>query len=227
MDCDRVRNPGIAPHRGVAPKTHRSSHGEVLCRRTSSASPGVLPIDHLRFLRAVAFIAALSAYSTIVLGGTVRGMGAGLACPDWPLCQGSLVPDLGNPSIAVEYAHRLAAALTGLFLLLTLVVVMRWFRSEPRLVFVSVVSFAILIAQVGFGALTITSALDWVIVTVHLALGTATFASALVVAVVSLWSMDPRAGRPSLHQEVHEADAHESDDDPEEPTSPAALRGDR
>lgn len=152
-----------------------------------------MPIHRRRFLRAVALVAALSAYATIVLGGTVRGMGAGLACPDWPLCHGSVVPDLADPSVAVEYAHRLAAALTSLFFLITLAVVLLWFRSEPRLMILSVLSFAILVTQVGFGALTITSQLDWVVVTAHLALGTATFASALLLTVFSL--RPPEGGR--------------------------------
>jgi len=43
------------------------------------------------------------------------------------------------------------------------------------------------------GALTITSALDWVSSTVHLALGTATMASALIVAILSLLPPDHRA----------------------------------
>lgn len=148
--------------------------------------------DRRRFLQIVALLGALSAYTTIVLGGTVRGMGAGLACPDWPLCHGSVVPNLADPLVAVEYAHRLAAAVTSLCLLLTFALALVWFRSESRLVILSFLTLAILASQVAIGALTITSSLDWVIVTVHLALGTATFASALVVTVVSLWKVPPR-----------------------------------
>ena len=143
-------------------------------------------IDRRRLLQTVAILATLSAYATIVLGGTVRGMEAGLACPDWPLCNGHLIPDVSDPQVAVEYAHRLVAALTSLFILTMLVVALLWFRSEVRLVMFSVASMALLIAQVGFGALTISSNLEGVIVTIHLALGTATFASALIVAFLAL-----------------------------------------
>ena len=143
-------------------------------------------IDRRRLLQTVAILGTLSAYATIVLGGTVRGMDAGLACLDWPLCNGHVVPDLNDPQVAVEYAHRLVAALTTLFILLMLVVTLLWFRSDVPLLTFSVASMALLIAQVGFGALTIAYRLDWVIVTIHLALGTATFASALVVAFLAL-----------------------------------------
>ena len=135
----------------------------------------------------VAILGAVFAYATIVVGGTVRGMGAGLACPDWPLCNGSVVPDLADTGILVEYIHRLVAVLTGIFVLCTVVVAAVWFRSEMRIVTLSIMSFAILATQVAVGAVTITSENDWVVVTVHLALGTATLASALVVALVSLW----------------------------------------
>lgn len=148
--------------------------------------------DRRRWLQILAILAAITAYATIVLGGTVRGMGAGLACPDWPLCNNSVIPNLGDPLVAVEYTHRLVAALTSLFVLLTMVLSLLWFHSEMRLATLSFMTFAVLSAQVAFGALTITSALDWVVVTIHLALGTATLAFALTVALLSL--------RPPLSQ---------------------------
>ena len=144
-------------------------------------------IDRRQFLRTMAILGAIFAYATIVLGGTVRGMGAGLACPDWPLCNGSLVPNVGNTGVLVEYVHRLVAVLTGLFVLFTLLAAILWFRSEMRLVTWSIVSFAVLATQVGVGWVTITTENDPAIVTFHLALGTATLAAALIVAIVSLW----------------------------------------
>jgi len=153
-----------------------------------------VPIDHRRFLQTVAILGAVSAYATIIVGGTVRGIpGAGTSCPDWPLCNGSIVPNLADARILIEYVHRLIAALTGLFILSTLIAALLWFRSEMRIVRLSIMSFAILVTQVAVGALTITSENNWVVVTIHLALGTATLASALIVALVSLW---PAKGLP-------------------------------
>ena len=169
-----------------------SVSSEGLLKRTHSRRPSIrMPIDRRRLLQAIAILGAICAYTTIVLGGTVRGMGAGLACPDWPLCNGHVVPDLGDPLVAVEYAHRLVAALTTLFLLATFAVSVLWFRPDLRLVAFSFTSVGFLVAQVGLGALTITSSLDWVIVTMHLALGTATFASSLLVAFLALRPSSP------------------------------------
>ncbi len=155
-----------------------------------------MPIERRRFLQVVAILGAVFAYATIVVGGTVRGMGAGLACPDWPLCNGSVVPDLANTGILVEYVHRVVAALTGIFMLFTLVAGLVWFRAELRIVTLAVMSFAILVTQVAVGAITISSDNDWAVVTIHLALGTATLASALIVALVSLWPTEPAKGAP-------------------------------
>ena len=155
-------------------------------RAASPAGGNSTKIDRRRLLQVVAILGTLCAYATIVLGGTVRGMGAGLACPDWPLCNGHVVPPLNDPLVAVEYAHRLVAALTTTFLLLTLIFAFLWFRSDRRLLALSLASVALLVVQVGFGALTITSSLDWVVVTIHLALGTATFGSGLLVAFFAL-----------------------------------------
>ena len=50
----------------------------------------------------------------LALGGYVRHAGAGLACPDFPLCSGSLLPH--DWESAVHWVHRwLGVALLGLF----------------------------------------------------------------------------------------------------------------
>src|SRR5437879_13746271 len=111
-------------------------------------------IDRRRFLRTMAILGAVFAYATIVLGGTVRGMGAGLACPDWPLCNGSLVPDVRDAGVLVEYVHRLVAVLTGLVVLFALLAAILGFRAELPLVTLSIVRFAGLATQAAVVGVT-------------------------------------------------------------------------
>ena len=68
--------------------------------------------------RALGFGFALLTWATaglMVLGALVRAHGAGLACPDWPLCFGQWVPAF-DVKIAFEWSHRvLAGSIAVLF----------------------------------------------------------------------------------------------------------------
>ena len=69
----------------------------------------------------------------VVIGGATRVMEAGLACPDWPLCYGSLLPGRQmNLQVFLEWFHRLDAFLVGLALIALLALSLRWARVLPR-----------------------------------------------------------------------------------------------
>ena len=56
-------------------------------------------------------------YIQIILGGLVSSNYAGLACPDFPLCQGQWIPTFDG-LIGYQVIHRLGAYVTFLFVLL-------------------------------------------------------------------------------------------------------------
>lgn len=47
-------------------------------------------------------------YVLLIVGASVRVHGAGLACPDWPLCFGKVVPPI-NFQVGLEFGHRVFA----------------------------------------------------------------------------------------------------------------------
>ena len=121
-------------------------------------------------------LAALAAHLLVALialvgiGGATRVMEAGLACPDWPLCYGSLLPGRQmNLQVFLEWFHRLDAFVVGVGLLV-MAVASVWCRRQlpvwqPPLAIACVLLVA---AQGALGALTVLQLLPFGVVTAHL-----------------------------------------------------------
>ena len=106
----------------------------------------------------------------VVIGGATRVMEAGLACPDWPLCYGSLLPGRQmNLQVFLEWFHRLDAFLVGLALLALLALSLRWAAVLPRwLPWLSGLALLLVAAQGALGALTVIRLLAAETVTAHM-----------------------------------------------------------
>ncbi|HEY9753345.1 MAG TPA: heme A synthase [Coleofasciculaceae cyanobacterium] len=106
----------------------------------------------------------------MALGSATRVMNAGLACPDWPLCYGVLVPrQQMNLQVFLEWFHRLTAASMGLFAV-ALVALTWWYRpSLPRWTpWTALLALGLVVFQGILGGLTVTELLRFDIVTAHL-----------------------------------------------------------
>src|SRR5690242_6877052 len=66
----------------------------------------------------LATVTAALMFGLIVVGSVGRTTGSGLACPDWPLCHGRLIPPL-QFNVLIEWFHRLLALMVGLLLFAT------------------------------------------------------------------------------------------------------------
>jgi protoheme IX farnesyltransferase len=108
-------------------------------------------------------------YLLVIVGAAVRAFGAGLACPDWPLCHAAPVPPAGNTLALIEWSHRAVAGITGLLIL----AVAGWalLRSNlPRVVRAgAMVALGLVVFQALLGAGAVLSELAQEIVTAHLA----------------------------------------------------------
>jgi cytochrome c oxidase assembly protein subunit 15 len=104
------------------------------------------------------------------IGGATRVMQAGLACPDWPLCYGSLLPGRQmNLPVFLEWFHRLDAFLVGVALLVLAAICLLRRAVLPRwLPWAAAVALLLVAFQGGLGALTVLGLLASSTVTAHL-----------------------------------------------------------
>ena len=130
------------------------------------------------------------------IGGATRVMEAGLACPDWPLCYGTLLPARQmSLQVFLEWFHRLDAFLVGIGLIVLLAISLLERATQPRwLPWLSGVALLLVAAQGALGALTVTQLLRFDIVTAHLA--TALLLVALLSSAAQLLQPVPVGPRP-------------------------------
>lgn len=142
--------------------------------------------------RTFSLTSATAALFAAVLGSWVRINGAGLTCPDWPLCRGAVVPELSG-GVVLEWTHRLIALVLSVLVVGTLITA--W-RERNRIAFVRSVAMlttAIFFVQVLLGALTVRLANDPPSVAIHWATGMALLG--LLVALVILSIAQPQIGK--------------------------------
>lgn len=147
----------------------------------SFSSPQVL-------IRRLVWKIAIATFLLMAIGSATRVMNAGLACPDWPLCYGTLVPTRQmNLQVFLEWFHRLDAALIGL-MAIALSTLSWWHRRAlPAWTpWVATLALGLIVCQGILGGLTVTQLLRFDIVTAHLGTALAFFTTLLIMGTLLL-----------------------------------------
>lgn len=173
--------------------------------------------SYLRRFIGLGLIAIVAVYFLILVGGTVRATGAGMGCPDWPLCFGKLIPpthesqlpanwreiyaDRGYHSAPfepvktwIEYVNRLVGASIGL-LILAFAAMSARFRKIDSVVMWCAVGALLAVAFNGWlGSKVVSSNLRPVMISLHMA-------GAFLVQMFLIYAVT-RASRQRFTQEI-------------------------
>jgi heme o synthase len=147
--------------------------------------PHVIHRAPTRNYQILAIAAAVAAYLLVLLGGLVRISGSGLACPDWPLCRGHLIPPLEG-RVLIEYSHRLVAASVSVLVLATALAAFRVRRSVPYAAPVAALVLILVAVQIVLGGLTVKLALTPSLVALHLGVAMLFLAGLILQAAVAI-----------------------------------------
>lgn len=145
-----------------------------------------------RTYRLVSGLTIAVVFLLILIGGIVRGSGAGMGCPDWPKCFDMWVPPTDAAQLPAnyqeiyaergyadttfnvvktwtEYLNRLFGVLSGLFIIANLIAAWRAYAWTNRtVVWLSVLSLVMVLIQGGVGAFVVMTNLHQGIITLHL-----------------------------------------------------------
>jgi heme A synthase len=148
----------------------------------------------MRQLLRLALAADIVALMTVVLGSWTRINGAGLTCPDWPLCRGRLVPSMIDGTLW-EWTHRLLAFAVAPLVVALIVAAWRK-REKPFIGPTLAVIVALFFTQVFLGAETVRLANTPISVVLHWATAMALIGALSAMAVFAAAS-DAAKERPA------------------------------
>ncbi len=115
----------------------------------------------------LAFLLSVLIFINILFGPLVRATDSGLACPDWPLCHGKVIPP-PEFRIWMEVGHRIYSAILGFVILALAILVFKNSDMRARFDLLSFTALMVLVNQVILGKLTVTKLLDPGTVNMHL-----------------------------------------------------------
>lgn len=155
-------------------------------------------VDRVMFISALSYALAATTFVLVLLGGLVHTQGASLACPDWPLCYGMVMPPMQG-DIALEHGHRLLASAVGLMTIAQCAAIYYvGGRVRATLLRPAAIGIVLVLCQGGLGGLTVLLRLPPIVSVAHWSLSMVFFAWAVSMALWLRQAQVQAAGGPVL-----------------------------
>lgn len=144
----------------------------------------------------LAFLLSILIFINILFGPLVRATDSGLACPDWPLCYGKVIPP-PEFRIWMEVGHRIYSGLLGFVILALSILIFKNPDLRSRFGILAFAALVVLINQVILGKLTVTKLLDPGTVNMHLLNAILLFT--LIVSITAKANFIIKTGTDTIH----------------------------
>jgi heme A synthase len=131
-----------------------------------------------------AVAAALATFGLLIAGGLVSTTESGLACPDWPLCEGQYIPPMIDGK-QFEHTHRLVASFVGVMTVGLGALLFKHRRKDRVLTRLGVAAVVLVVVQALLGALTVKLRLPAWVSSTHLATAMAFFCLMVTLAFLT------------------------------------------
>jgi heme a synthase len=148
-------------------------------------------------LRHITTSTTVLVYAQILIGATMRHIGAGLAIPDFPWMFGHIIPDHWSAAIAVHFAHRVTAVIVTMAVAATSIYVWRRHRDRHELTRPATLLVFLLKVQMTLGGLTVLSGRDVWLNSLHVVCGALVLTTSLVITLRS-WRVQFRDVRSHM-----------------------------
>ncbi|NJN95996.1 MAG: protoheme IX farnesyltransferase [Anaerolineales bacterium] len=118
----------------------------------------------------------------LVSGTVVSGTMAGLACSDWPLCEGEIFPATPSLEMVINLTHRFSVLAVGVAVAAVILQTRRRYPRHTLLVKAATALGLLFLAQVALGGLNVVLKLPGLMSAAHLTLAMTIWGSLVILA---------------------------------------------